>query len=74
MDNTIPVKFLKKFRNPITNRMAIVGSEMNVPNGIFWMRRIEQKDCEKLKRKIKVTPAPAPAESKAGQSSKKGSK
>ena len=46
--HAVPVKVLKKFRNPLTNRMAEIGQVMNVPLNIFWLRRINAKDCEKV--------------------------
>lgn len=71
MKQSMRVKVLKPFRNPLTNRMAEIDHTMNVPESIFWLKRLADKDCEKSK-KVKVKPALS--EPKAEKNSKKGSK
>lgn len=54
MKNSMCIKIIREFRNPLNNRMAKVGEIFNVPKALFWFRRLEQKDCEKTNRaKIK---------------------
>ena len=72
MKSSIRVKFIKKFRNPTTNRMTEIGAEQNVLQDIFWLKRIKEKDCEQIKRKAAQAPAPAAPKSKLEP--KKGSK
>lgn len=55
--NAILVKVLRTFRNPLTNRMAEVGQVMNVPLNIFWLKRLDAKDCEKAKNTKHVAKA-----------------
>lgn len=69
---TMRVRVLRKFRSPATNRYVEKGAELDVPQSIFWFRRLKEKDCEKL-GKIKK-PKAAPMEVKASKSLKKGSK
>lgn len=47
--NAIAIRVKKAFLNPLTNRMATVDSEFNVPNARFWFRRIAEGDCVKIK-------------------------
>lgn len=70
---TIKVKILKKFKNPKTNRFTKVGEEMNVSENIFWLRRIQAKDCEKVSTK-KAKPISAEYKANYKKDSKKGSK
>lgn len=69
MKNAIKVKVLKKFINPLTNRMAEVDQVLNVPEGIFWLRRLDAKDCERVLEKPKSKDKPA-----SQKAEKKGSK
>lgn len=71
MKQSIRVRVLKPFRNPLTNRMAQVDHCMNVPENIFWLKRLASKDCEKSKRMKSKPESPGP---KVDKSSKKGSK
>lgn len=71
MKQSIRVKVLKPFRNPLTNRMAQVDQCMNVPETIFWLKRLAVNDCEKSK-KVKVKPESLGP--KVEKNSKKGSK
>lgn len=71
MDNSIHVKILVPFLSPLTNRMVQPGDHINVPEGIFWLRRIDDGDCERAKR---VKPKAPDAVYKPSKSSKKGSK
>lgn len=48
------VKILKKFPSPINNRMAIVNQEMTVSKSIFWLRRLNDKDCVQISLKAKT--------------------
>jgi len=50
------VKVKNQFRNPRTNRMATIDSVMNVPINGFWLRRLDQGDCEKIKAKSMTGP------------------
>ena len=71
MKQSIRVKVLKSFRNPLTDRMAKVDQCMNVPESIFWLKRLSTGDCEKSK-KVKVQFESLG--SKVVKNSKKGSK
>lgn len=54
MANEMRIKVKKKFLSPLTNRMADIGQEMNVPMSQFWFKRLQAHDCEKIKLKVKV--------------------
>lgn len=73
---TVKIKVLRKFKNPKTNRFTKVGEEMNVSENIFWLKRLEAKDCEKIIfKKAKSVNAEHKAEYKEyKKDSKKGSK
>ena len=43
------IRVLKKFPSPLDNRMLKIDSELNVPKSQFWFRRIDDKDCIKIK-------------------------
>lgn len=58
MKNSMRIKVKKSFMSPLTNRIAQVDSEMNVPQNRFWFKRIAQGDCEKIKMQIKAKAAP----------------
>ena len=45
------VKVTKRFINPLTNRMAVIDEERNVPCNPFWQRRVDQGDCKKLSQR-----------------------
>ena len=64
------VKVKKAFMSPLTNRMAEVDSEMNVPMKQFWLKRLQQGDCEKIKRAKKVKAAPISQPPKSSKGSK----
>ena len=73
MTNAMRIRVLKKFPSPLDNRMLKIDSELNVPKSQFWFRRIDDKDCIKIKSQFKV----AKAVSKPSvdvHKSKKGSK
>jgi len=71
MNNSMRIKVLKSFPSPLTNRMAEVDSELNVPKSQFWFKRIEQKDCIEIKKKTK---SKASENTVAPKLDKKGSK
>lgn len=57
MKNSMCVKVVTVFKNPFTNRMTKVGELLNVSKGIFWFKRLADKDCELVKsKKGKVAP------------------
>ena len=66
------IKILKEFRSPLTNKMTEINSEINVPMVLFWLKRIKEKDCEKIK--LKTKPAAKSAQKENKKDSKKGSK
>jgi len=78
MDNSIYVKILVPFLSPLTNRMVQSGEHINVPEGIFWLRRINDGDCERSKsvkpKAQEVVQKSTEAVHKPAKSSKKGSK
>ncbi len=51
MSKSMKVKIKRQFPNPLTGRKAKVDEEINVPKNQFWLKRIEQKDCEEIKKK-----------------------
>jgi len=65
MENSMRVKILKAFKNPMTNRVFKLGEEINVSKNIFWLRRLESKDCEKTILK-KAKPLTKTKDSKKG--------
>lgn len=65
------VKVKKDFMSPLTNRMAKVDQEMNVPKTMFWLRRIKDGDCEQMKLGKRKKSAPKKAQD--AKDSKKGS-
>ena len=71
MKNSMCVKVLKPFRSPLTNRMVEIGALLNVSENIFWLRRIEAKDCERTKNKKR---SEIGAVAKGPKDEKKGSK
>lgn len=73
MDNSIRVKILVNFPNPLTNRKAKVGEEIKVPKNQFWLKRIAAKDCEKINEKTKAKKPEVKADVKENKNSK-GSK
>ena len=64
MPQEIKVKVLKSFPDPRSNLMLKVDSTINVPLAQFWLKRLEEKDIEKVLPKLKA----------AHKDSKKGSK
>jgi len=69
MANEMRVKVKKQFLSPLTNRMAKVDEEMNVPQSRFWFRRLQEGDCQKIgkskpKSKPKVKAPSLPQKSK----------
>lgn len=71
MRSSIRVEIKKAFPSPLTGHRTKVGEEVNVPHNQFWLKRIDQGDCEKVKTK-KV---PKKLDMKVGASkSVKGSK
>ncbi len=46
MKNSVKVKVLRPFRNPVRNRMAEVDAIMSVPKNRFWFKRLQEGDCE----------------------------
>ena len=58
--SAIKVKIKKKFTSPLTGKKTKIDEEINVPHNQFWLKRIEQKDCEQIKQKKKAAPKIAP--------------
>jgi len=56
MKSVMRIKFLQKFTNPLTGRKTEIGTEQNVPENLFWLKRIQAKDCEKVNLKKSVAP------------------
>jgi len=54
------IRIKHKFMNPRTNRMSIIDSEMNVPVTGFWLRRLNDGDCEKIKAESRTGPKAEP--------------
>ncbi len=63
------IRVLKSFLSPLHVGLLKVGQELNVPEGRFWLRRLMDKDCAK----IKPVPQSKPKTSKASKEVK-GSK
>jgi len=47
------VEIKKEFLSPLTGRLTIVGKEINVPVNRFWLRRLNDEDCKKVKKSVK---------------------
>ena len=56
MIDSIKVKIIKKFPNPLTSRRTEIGQELNVPKNQFWLKRLKQKDCELIEKFTKAKP------------------
>ena len=69
-DNSIKIKIKNKFTSPLTGKRTEIGGEFNVPKNQFWIKRINQKDCEEIK-KFSAKPK---AENKSDSKKPKGSK
>ena len=54
MSNSMRIKIKKKFINPLSNRREKEGTELNVPKNQFWLKRLRDGDCEKIKAKSKI--------------------
>ena len=51
--NKMRIRIKNGFINPLSNMRCASGDEFNVPMNQFWLRRIKQGDCEKLKKQLK---------------------
>lgn len=52
------VRIKKRFLSPLSNQMLKVDAELNVPQSQFWFKRVNDKDVEKIKMKVKAKAAP----------------
>ena len=68
------VKIKRKFSNPMTGRRAKIDEELNVPKNQFWFKRIQEKDCELIKKFTKAKPAKESGVKAAVKSNSRGSK
>lgn len=75
MDNSLKVLVKRQFTNPLSGRRLKVDEELNVPKNQFWLRRIQEGDCQLQKRKAKAKKPEQPSGKKADVKIKsKGSK
>lgn len=73
MKNSMCVQVKNQFLSPLTNRLEKVGAQMNVPKNQFWLKRIEDGDCQKIKMKTKAKPEKAEkSEAVVSKSGKRG--
>lgn len=54
MTNETRIKVINRFLSPLTNRLTEIDQEINVPMNIFWLKRLQVGDCQKVKSKEKL--------------------